>query len=106
MVLAANEWTPVIGTIAGVLVGVVGGVLVTWFVESRRWKREDRIRWHPDRRRAYARFLKAADNYSRAGTRFALAVGSLDASGGGRHEVNKAHAEVVGGPSCSRSRRV
>jgi hypothetical protein len=93
LVAAVSGWVPV-GTLAGVLVGVVGGAFGTWFVETRRWKREDHIRWHPDRRQAYVRFLKAADDYSRAGTQFALAVGSLDPSGGGGDEVNKAHEQV------------
>jgi hypothetical protein len=95
LVIAVNAWVPVVGTIAGLLVGVIGGGLMTWFVETRRWKREDQIRWYPDRRQVYSRFLKAADNYSRAGTQLARAVGALDPStGSGMDEVNKAHEEV------------
>jgi hypothetical protein len=95
VLLAVNEWVPVVGTIGGVLVGAVVGGLVTWFVESRRWRREDRIRWHPDRRNAYSRFLTAADDYSRAGTDLALAIGTIDPStGSGIDEVNKAFEEV------------
>ena len=65
MVVAGNAWVTVVGTLGGVAVGVIG----TWFLETRRWKREDQIRWDPDRRQVYARFLKAADDYSLAGSR-------------------------------------
>lgn len=65
MVVAGNAWVTVVGTLGGVAVGVIG----TWFLETRRWKREDQIRWDPDRRQVYARLLKAADDYSLAGSR-------------------------------------
>jgi hypothetical protein len=94
VVAQSSAWVGVIGAISGATIGIIGGGLTTWFVETRRWKREDQIRWHPDRRHGYSRFLKAADDYSRAGTQFALAVGSLDPSGGGRDELNRAHEEV------------
>jgi hypothetical protein len=95
VVVVDSAWVPVVGTIAGLLVGVIGGGLMTWFVETRRWKREDQIRWFPDRRQVYSRFLKAADDYSRAGTQLSLAVGALDPStGSGSEKVNKAFEEV------------
>ena len=80
MVRAVSAWVPVVGTIGGALAGVVAGGLVTWFVEKERWKREDRTRWHPDRRQVYVRLLQLADAYSVAGTHFAGAVAILFAS--------------------------
>jgi hypothetical protein len=70
VVVVGNAWVTVVGTLGGVAVGVIG----TWFLETRRWKREDQIRWDPDRRQVYARFMKAADDYSLAGSRFAKMV--------------------------------
>src|SRR5882724_4405276 len=81
VVAAISVWVPVVGTLGGVLVGVVGGGLVTWFLETKRWKREDQIRWHPDRRQVYVRFLKAASRYSIAGTHLATAFEILRDSG-------------------------
>jgi hypothetical protein len=74
--------------------GILAGAVGTWFVEWRRWKHEDQIRWHPDRRQAYVRFLKAADDYSIAGTQYAIAVGIIAAGGEGADEVNEAHEEM------------
>jgi hypothetical protein len=82
VIVAVSAWITVIGTLAGAAVGVIGGGLVTWFVETRRWKREDRIRWHPDRRQVYARFLKAADDYTLAGARYATTIDLLRGSTG------------------------
>jgi hypothetical protein len=45
-----------IGPLAGVVVG--GGV--AWAIERSRWKRAEATRWHAERRRVYAAFLRAA----------------------------------------------
>jgi hypothetical protein len=73
-----------------VVVGGVLGGLATRFVETKRWRREDEIRWRPDQRQAHVRFAKAADAVSRAGTRFALAAGALGPGHSGREEVDAA----------------
>jgi len=73
VIVGASAGIAVVGTIGGLLVGVVGGGLVTWFLDRQRWKREDEIRWHPDRRQVYVRFLKAASRYSVAGSHLATA---------------------------------
>jgi hypothetical protein len=67
VIVAASGSVTVIGTLAGAIVGTIGTGLTAFVLETRRWKREDPTRWHSDRREAYVRFLRAADDYSVAG---------------------------------------
>jgi hypothetical protein len=69
IVALSTAWVGVIGATTGAAIGIVGGGVTTWLVEKARWERENLIRWHPERRRAYVRFLQAADDYTRAGRR-------------------------------------
>ncbi len=46
--------------ISGAILGLVGN----YWIETRRWKREDRIRYHEDRYRTYTDFYKAASDFS------------------------------------------
>lgn len=54
-----------------------GGVLGSWLNEWRRVRREDRLRWHVERRAAYERFLTAVDNLREAELDTAKHVGAL-----------------------------
>lgn len=93
MVIAVSAWVPVVGTIGG----VIAGGLVTGLIERERWKREDRTRWHEDRRQIYARFLQAADAYSTAGTSLANEIGMRrsDPHGADQVEEDKVASAVV-----------
>jgi hypothetical protein len=52
-------WVGLIGTAVGVVLG--GGISA--LIDRARWRREQRVRWHDDRRRVYARLLLVADEY-------------------------------------------
>lgn len=54
-----------------------GGVLGSWLNEWLRARREDKVRWHVERRAAYERFLTAADNVREAGLDSAEQISNL-----------------------------
>jgi hypothetical protein len=54
-----------------------GGVLGGWIQEWVRFSREDRLRWHNERRAAYERFLTAIDKWRSTELEIAEYVGGL-----------------------------
>lgn len=54
-----------------------GGALGSWANEWRRGRREDRLRWHDERRAAYERFLTAIDKWRATELEIAEYVGGL-----------------------------
>jgi hypothetical protein len=42
------------------------GVGLSWFSNRWQWNRQQSVRWHDDRRRAYCEFLAAGDAYEEA----------------------------------------
>src|SRR5262245_43310938 len=53
--LSGSEWVAIVG-ILGTLGGTLAGYALSWWVERRRWEREDRHRFTQERRELYGRF--------------------------------------------------
>lgn len=68
------------------VIGTLGGVALTSAIGLVRDKRQasdiKATRWHDERRRVYAAFLKAADNYHRAGRDAATSLVASVSAGG------------------------
>jgi hypothetical protein len=54
-----------------------GGAIGSWLNELRRNRREDRVRWHGERREAYERFLTAAETMYNSELVIAQHIGNL-----------------------------
>lgn len=52
--------------LVGVAVGAILSLLGNWWMESRRWGREDLIYWRHERRTAYSEAVMAANSYREA----------------------------------------
>lgn len=48
---------------ATIVTSALVGALVALFLSRVQWRREDRLRWAPDRRQSYSAFVAAVDRW-------------------------------------------